>query len=108
MINLFNKSITIPKNFNNFSIFCLGNPLNTIEVLTKRGWEKIDPNVPFKSSESCMVLVNSTTVFLIGGKLDNKISLETYFLNTDDIFPEWIHGPKLTTLRYGVNFINIL
>jgi hypothetical protein len=48
------------------------------------------------SSFSCMVLLNSSTSFLIGGKQDESYSSpNSYLLNTASNSQEWIKGPSL-------------
>ena len=43
-----------------------------------------------------MVLLNSTTAFLIGGRQeDTFFSPKTYLFNTDDNIQEWVQGPSL-------------
>jgi len=41
--------------------------LNTVEILTDNGWKADFPELPVKVDFHCMVLINSTTVMLIGG-----------------------------------------
>jgi len=70
--------------------------LDTVEILTKDGWAMVQPSLPVTSRYSCMALLNSTTVVLIGGKLGDKYySPDTYMLNTAAESEEWIQGPAL-------------
>ena len=68
--------------------------INTAEILTDAGWWQIAGAVPVKRIFShCMVLLNSTTVLVIGGIQDEYNSPNTYFFNTKS--EEWVAGPKL-------------
>ena len=75
---------------------------NTVEILTNDGWEAVKPSLPVTSRYSCMVLLNSTTAFLIGG-IQQKVdySQNSYMLNTVESNEEWIQGPAL---NYGRNY----
>jgi hypothetical protein len=76
--------------------------LSEVDILTKDGWEAIEPSLPVTSYASCMVLLNSTTAFLIGGRQQEVVySPNSYLLNTAANSPEWVQGP---TLNYGRSF----
>ena len=45
----------------------LDTSFNTGEVLTDAGWQEFLPDLPAPVVDHCMVLVNSTTVMIIGG-----------------------------------------
>jgi hypothetical protein len=78
----------------------LGSNIDTVEILTQDGWKNFEPDLPVTSSESCMVLLNSTTAFLIGGtQQGNSFSQNTYLLNTATFNHTWIHGPTLSVGR---------
>ena len=73
--------------------------LSTAEIFTEDGWKAIQPNMPIGVMDHCMVLINSTTAMLIGGKIDGGYySKRTYFYNFDD--NTWISGPDLKFGRY--------
>ena len=44
-----------------------GGDLQTSEMLTEKGWEYILPPLPVTIYDHCTVLVNSTTILMIGG-----------------------------------------
>jgi len=84
----------------NIYVFCMSGFLNSVEILAKDGWQQIENNLPVAISESCMVLLNSTTAFLIGGKQNKCIySSNTYLFNTAANSPKWFKGPKLNLDR---------
>jgi len=73
-----------------------------VEILTKDGWEQFLPSLPVSSSENCMVLLNSTTVILIGGSQDgHSYSRDTYLFNTASNNQEWVKGPRLQQNHEG-------
>ncbi len=51
-----------------------GSSLNSAEMLTEEGWENNIPSLPVTIDYHCMVTVNSTTVMVIGGYQNEKIS----------------------------------
>ncbi len=75
-----------------------GSHLDSVEILTKDGWETVLPSLPVTSIRSCLTLLNSTTPFLIGGIQDGSQLPNTYLLNTAANNKEWIEGP---TLNFG-------
>lgn len=70
-------------------------PLNTLEVLRdENNWETIFPSMPTKTYGHCMVMMNTTSIIIIGGYQNNEIFLkDTYILNTEK--DSWIKGPPL-------------
>jgi hypothetical protein len=80
------------------TIFTTG-ALDTVEIMTKDGWQLSLPSLPATNMYSCMVLLNSTTAFLIGGVLTSDYSPNTYLLNTEENNQEWIQGPTLNVGR---------
>ena len=74
--------------------------LNTGEVLTDAGWQEFLPYLPVTIVGHCMVLVNSTTVLVIGGLQNDEESpsLKTFYFNTEN--GNWIDGPNLLSNRY--------
>lgn len=71
--------------------------VNTVEVLTEQGWETLPKPLPVTIFGHCSVLVNSTTVMLIGGFQNNDESSDTYYFNTEN--EEWTEGPQLMNKR---------
>jgi len=72
--------------------------LNSGEIFKNDSWHALNSALPVYVSNHCMVLVNSTTVLLIGGQQNgNGHSSETYFLNAED--ETWTNGPGLKTGR---------
>ena len=67
--------------------------LNTSEVLSDGSWQQISTPLPKTIFRHCMVLLNSTTVLVIGGIQDEYNSPNTYFFNTKS--EEWVAGPRL-------------
>jgi len=73
--------------------------LGTSEVLTTNGWEVVHPDLPVMLDAHCMVLLNETTIFVIGGNnLETRYSNETYFL--DSVTGVWSAGPRLNIGRH--------
>jgi hypothetical protein len=66
----------------------------TFEVLTEEGWKTISPSLPLKISFHCAVLVNSTTLMIIGGSNSKK---NTYLFNS--LNTKWSQGPQLKRER---------
>jgi len=71
--------------------------LNTAEVLTEEGWKTLPQTLPVRISKHCSVLVNSTTVMVIGGEQNARQSSDTYLFNTEN--EVWTEGPKLSKIR---------
>jgi hypothetical protein len=67
------------------------------------GWKNVQPSLPVASALSCMVLLNSTTAFLIGGAQGDEgtSASKTFMLNTAASSQEWVHGPELNFHREG-------
>ena len=72
---------------------------NTAEVLTEQGWKELPQSIPVTISYHCAVLVNSTTVMVIGGYQNHKSSNKTYFFNTENEI--WTEGPQIKNERYS-------
>ena len=66
--------------------------LNTSEVLSDGSWKQISTPLPKTIFRHCMVLLNSTTVLIIGDGSGN-----TYFFNTEN--EKWVEGPKPLSRR---------
>ena len=72
--------------------------LNTTEVLSDQGWQELPFPLPVRSYYHCMVLFNSTTVLLIGGRQNGEPdSPNSFFFNTENEI--WVEGPKLLSGR---------
>ncbi len=75
-----------------------GEDLNTAEVLTEEGWETLPQPLPVTISAHCQVLLNSTTVLVIGGRQNGNVSsANTHFFNGDS--EVWTEGPPLEIAR---------
>ena len=73
-------------------------PLLSLEVLSNAGWKTFSPSLPGTISYHCMVLVDKTTVMLIGGIQNNEISGNTLIIS--DSNRKWMAGPTMTTQRF--------
>ncbi len=71
--------------------------LNTAEVLTEKGWEKLPQKLPVTIFSHCSVLVNLTTVMVISGYQNYFKSPSTYFFNSENNV--WNEGPQLKYKR---------
>ena len=72
--------------------------LNTVEVLTDGGWQQLQTSLPVNINSHCMVLLNSTTVLIIGGLQPGEAySPNTYLFNSEN--EKWVVGPKLSFNR---------
>ena len=77
----------------------------TSEVLSDDGWYQLATPLPVKNH--CMVLLNLTTVMIIGGMQgESNYSANTYFFNTDN--GEWVAGPMLFSSKYYLSCGKIL
>ena len=66
----------------------------TMEVLSDDGWQELSTHLPHAVGLHCMVLLNSTTVVIIGGwQAGYPDSPHTYFFNTEN--EKWTRGPGL-------------
>ena len=77
---------------------------NTSEVLTPKGWQNLSTNLPTGMLQHCAVLINATTVMLIGGSTshdsdasDYRYSKKTYLFNSEN--ESWSEGPTLISGR---------
>ena len=93
----FSSIIKFPFLNDSVSLFSTGSYdpyLNSAEVLVNGKWEKWYVPLPVNIGAHCMVILNSTTVILIGGKQDSvAYSSKTYFL--DIRTQTWFKGPEL-------------
>jgi hypothetical protein len=72
--------------------------LNTAEVLTEQGWETLPQILPVTIYSHCHVLVNATTVLVIGGAQNgSRPSKSTFYFNTEN--EVWTKGPELKKER---------
>jgi hypothetical protein len=71
---------------------------NTTEILTENGWENLLPALPVEFNGHCSVLLNSSTVFLIGGVQSGSATAKTYLFNIGND-GGWSEGPALITAR---------
>jgi hypothetical protein len=79
-----------------YKLFLTGR--KTIEVLTEKGWKELPQTSPVVNIyDHCAVLINSTTVMVIGGIQNLQFSNKTYFFNTENEI--WTEGPQLKNIR---------
>ncbi len=71
--------------------------LNSVEMLTEKGWESNIPSLPVTIWGHCMVTVNSTTVMVIGGVQNGQISGKTFYFTFGE--ESWTEGPELKNKR---------
>jgi hypothetical protein len=86
----------------NHSVLVIGNydpSSNTSEILTENGWENLLPELPVTIFDTCSVLLNSTTVMVIGGIQNGATSRNTFLFNTKVGEESWTEGPTLLTER---------
>jgi hypothetical protein len=69
------------------------------KCLQRGGWESQIPSLPFTFATGCMVIVNSTTLMIIGGKQNDKLSGKTFYFNFGG--QSWNDGPELKYKREG-------
>ena len=69
---------------------------DSAESLNGNIWEKVEPSLKVALQGHCMVLLNSSTVMVIGGG-NGQFLRETYIFNTE--FGEWTDGPSLNIGR---------
>jgi hypothetical protein len=71
--------------------------MNSAEMLTEKGWDSNIPVLPVSIAYHCIVLVNATTVMVIGGHQNYEDSGKTFYFNTEE--QSWTEGPELTYKR---------
>lgn len=54
--------------------------VDTSEIYTVNGWEKLEPSMPKPMYGHCMVAINSSSTFLIGGFQNTTIASEETFI----------------------------
>ncbi len=82
---------------NDQKLFVTGSK-DTVKVLTQQGWKTLPQRLPVEIQRHCSVLVNSTTVMIIGGFQNFSLSSDTFFFNTENEI--WRAGPQLKNNRY--------
>ena len=69
-------------------------PISVAQVLSDAGWQELSNPLENSSAFHCMVLLQPTSVLVIGGVQDETwYSSSTFFFDTDT--EEWSDGPKL-------------
>ena len=71
--------------------------INSVEMLTEEGWENIIPLLPVTIVNHCIVIVNSTTVMVIGGFQNNQFSGNSFYFTFGE--DSWKEGPELKNKR---------
>ena len=75
-----------------------GSPLSSAEVLTETGrWQLFTPSAPVTIHGHCLILVNQTTVMIIGGFQNDIPSANTFMIG--DSQRAWTKGPVMSTGR---------
>jgi len=68
---------------------------NTVYLQKNRGWEQQTFNLSVATEYHCMVFLNSSALFVIGGWAQFSSCLKnTYIMNTDES-KAWVSGPSL-------------
>ena len=71
---------------------------NTGELFSNGIWQALSLNLPVQIYNHCMVLVNATTLMIIGGAQNGvDPSANTFYFNTEN--GNWQTGPKLNNAR---------
>jgi hypothetical protein len=71
---------------------------NLVDVLTDKGWERLQHNLPTELAFHCMILLNSTSLITVGGESWGQLSLSgTFILNSKS--QSWVTGPALNSAR---------
>jgi hypothetical protein len=89
-----NHSLFVTGGFNTEFSF-----LHTAEILSEGEWQKSPTSLPVTIYRHCMVVINSTTVMVIGG-IQNGFTVpspNTFYFNTENEM--WVAGPKLLAGR---------
>jgi hypothetical protein len=88
-----NQKLLVTGGINNFTI-------RDVEVLTRQGWKTLPQRLPVEIYFHCSVLVNSTTIMVIGGWQNGSFpspfeiaSSNTFLFNTENEI--WTAGPQL-------------
>ena len=86
--------------FQNNSLLVTGGEIfptqNFDEVMVEGKWQVSPVSLPLPIKEHCMVLINSSTVIVLGGYFSDNLN-STYILNSE--FPHWIEGPQMQDPR---------
>ena len=105
----FNFAITKSPFGNDTKLFLSGGynyqMLATAEVLTKDGFEKAPVQLPVSMDFHCMVMLNSTSIIVLGGREGSRYTVDTHILNTETM--QWSDGPRLSSLRLAPNCARI-
>ena len=71
--------------------------LKSAEMLTEQGWDSKIPSLPVTIAVHCVVPVNSTTVMVIGGLQNARLSGKTFYFTIGE--ESWTEGPELKFKR---------
>jgi hypothetical protein len=75
-----------------------GQRLATAETLSKDGFDDSLLKLQFSIYGHCMVMLNSSSLILLGGSQNSSYSTKTHILNTKNL--NWFEGPLLKFPRY--------
>ena len=93
-------AVTYPNQSHNFFVsggFDGQNEQNTGEIMNNDSWTFLKSLLPVAIRRHCMVLLNRTTVLLVGGLQQGIMSNRVFFFNSE--FEKWIEGPPLKFAR---------
>ena len=76
------------------------NVTKTVEILKGNKWDE-SPEMPVELRYHCTVLLNSTTVMVIGGMNKTTYSSEVFYFNSNS--EKWTKGPPLNKPRPGLS-----
>ena len=79
-------------------IFDDGERLNSTEIISLDQPSVLGPKLPFTVSDHCLVLVNSSTIFLIGGIQNSQASNKTWIIDPSKDF-QIKEGPSLNCIQ---------
>ena len=94
---LFARAIGIPKLEGLLVVG--GEGSSTSEIITKTGSQTGPPAPVADLQSSCMVRINSSTIFMIGGSSDWKKTWYCHHIESDPKDWKWINGPELKVGR---------
>ncbi len=69
----------------------------SLDTLKKDGFEKAHVKLPIDIAYYCMILLNSTSIIVIGGHQNSSYLANTQILSIDNM--QWSNGPQLSVSR---------
>jgi hypothetical protein len=85
-MNSISSAAIAPSPFSNQDFFLTGGnvAVSVTEVLTKSGWQLINPSFPVTVYAHCMVLLNLTAAMVIGGIQNGVASAQTFIISNNN------------------------